>query len=93
MALAIRSNSKISYSILSVGAFTATLAVRETSPAHAPKPRLLDQVREAVRARHYSRRTEKTYIHWIKRYIFFHGKPSTASATRLSWAPPRSRHS
>ena len=45
MALAIRSNSKISYSILSVGAFTLTLAVRETSPAHAPKPRPLDQVR------------------------------------------------
>jgi integrase len=66
MARAIRSNSNISYSILSVGAFTATLAVRETSPAHAPKPRLLDQVRETVRARHYSRRTEKAYIHWIK---------------------------
>jgi len=33
MALAIRSNSKISYSILSVGAFTATLAVRETAKA------------------------------------------------------------
>jgi integron integrase len=31
-------------------------------------------VREAVRARHYSRRTEKAYVHWIKRYIFFHDK-------------------
>jgi integron integrase len=31
-------------------------------------------VRDAVRARHYSRRTEKAYVHWIKRYIFFHGK-------------------
>jgi integron integrase len=38
------------------------------------KPRLLDQVREAVRARHYSRRTEKTYVDWIKRFILFHGK-------------------
>ncbi len=86
MALAIRSNSKISYSILSVGAFTATLAVRETSPAHAPKPRLLDQVREAVRARHYSRRTEKAYIHWIKRYIFFHGKrhPAELGASEVT---------
>jgi integron integrase len=39
-----------------------------------PKPRLLDRVREAIRARHYSRRTEKAYVGWIKRYIFFHGK-------------------
>jgi integron integrase len=74
MAIAIRSNSQISYPILSAGAFTATLAARETRPAGAPKPRLLDRVREAIRARHYSRRTEKAYVHWIKRYIFFHGK-------------------
>jgi integron integrase len=39
-----------------------------------PKPRLLDRVREAIRARHYSRRTEKTYVAWIRRYILFHGK-------------------
>lgn len=39
-----------------------------------PKKRLLDQVREVVRLKHYSIRTEQTYIDWIKRYIFFHGK-------------------
>ncbi len=50
------------------------LAVRETAPPQAPKPRLLDRVREAVRARHYSRRTEKTYVAWVRRYILFHGK-------------------
>ena len=49
------------------------LAVRET-PASYPKPRLLDRVRDAIRARHYSRRTEKAYVGWIKRYIFFHAK-------------------
>jgi len=49
-------------------------AVHEASPGGAPKPRLLDRVREAIRARHYSRRTEKAYVHWIRRYIFFHGK-------------------
>ena len=38
------------------------------------KPRLLDQVRQAIRTRHYSYRTEKAYVHWIKRYIFFHDK-------------------
>lgn len=35
--------------------------------------RLLDQVRSAIRFRHYSIRTEQTYIEWIKRYIRFHG--------------------
>ncbi len=38
------------------------------------KPRLLDQVRELCRVRHYSPRTEKAYIHWIKRYIYYHNK-------------------
>jgi integrase len=37
-------------------------------------PRLLDQVRAAIRARHYSRRTEAAYVHWIRRYIVFHGR-------------------
>jgi hypothetical protein len=41
-------------------------------PASAPKPKLLDQVRQAIRARHYSRRTEEVYVMWIKRFIFFH---------------------
>ncbi len=35
--------------------------------------RLLDQVRMLIRARHYSRRTEEAYVHWIRRYIAFHG--------------------
>jgi hypothetical protein len=36
------------------------------------KPKLLDQVHEAMRARHYSRWTEEAYVQWIKRFIFFH---------------------
>ncbi len=40
----------------------------------ALRPRLLDQVRDVVRRRHYSLRTEQAYIHWIKRFILFHGK-------------------
>ena len=39
-----------------------------------PKKKLLDLVREAIGRKHYSKRTEKSYIHWIKRYIFFHNK-------------------
>jgi integron integrase len=40
----------------------------------ARKPKLLDQVRTAIRVRHYSLRTEDTYVHWIKRFILFHNK-------------------
>jgi site-specific recombinase XerD len=38
------------------------------------KPRLLDQVRQIIRVKHYSLRTEESYINWIKRFIFFHNK-------------------
>jgi integron integrase len=36
-------------------------------------PKLLDQVRQLTRLRHYSYKTEKTYVRWVKRYIVFHG--------------------
>lgn len=38
------------------------------------KPRLLDQIRERLRTRHYSYRTEQQYLHWTRRFILFHGK-------------------
>ncbi len=41
---------------------------------HLSKPRLIDQVREVIRCKHYSIRTERAYIDWIRRYIFFHDK-------------------
>ncbi len=44
------------------------------SPSGAPKPKLLDQLRQANRTRHLSHHTEQAYIGWIKRFIFFHGK-------------------
>ena len=40
----------------------------------AGSPKLLDRVREAIRPRHYSRRTEDAYVSWIRRFIIFHGK-------------------
>jgi integron integrase len=44
-------------------------------PGQGDKPRrLLDQVRETIRARYYSRRTEEAYVHWIKRFIYFSGR-------------------
>ena len=43
---------------------------------HKPKPakKLLDQVRDIIRMKHYSPKTEKTYVGWIKRYILYHDK-------------------
>ena len=38
------------------------------------KPKLLDQVRNLIRVKHYSIRTEEAYLKWIKRYILFHHK-------------------
>lgn len=38
------------------------------------KKKLLDIVRDKIRFKHYSISTEKTYIFWIKHYIFFHDK-------------------
>jgi len=39
-----------------------------------PKTKLLDEVRNVIRLRHYSPRTEESYINWIRRYILFHNK-------------------
>jgi Phage integrase, N-terminal SAM-like domain len=39
-----------------------------------PPPRLMEQVRGEIRARHYSRRSEDAYVHWIRRFIVFHGR-------------------
>ena len=47
------------------------MALEET-PSQPQPPRLLQQVRERIRYKHYSIRTESTYIDWIKRFIFFH---------------------
>ncbi len=44
------------------------------NPAVENKPKLLDQVWEVIRMKHYSMKTEEAYVHWIKKYIFFHNK-------------------
>jgi integron integrase len=48
--------------------------------------KLLDRVRDSVRARHYSIRTEEAYVTWAKRYILFHGKkhPSAMGAEEIN---------
>jgi len=48
-------------------------------------PRLLNRVRDKIRLKHYSIRTEQAYVDWIKRFIWFHGKrhPATLGATEV----------
>ncbi len=50
------------------------------------KIKLLENVRNVIRMKHYSIRTEETYVSWIKRYIFFHSKrhPSDMSEKEIS---------
>lgn len=47
---------------------------RETAPPgnNSTSPKLLEQLRSALRVRHYSRRTEEAYCYWVRRFIFFH---------------------
>ena len=41
-------------------------------PPRTQQPRLLEQVRAALRTKHYSLHTEDTYVQWIRRFILFH---------------------
>jgi integron integrase len=45
-----------------------------TSDEPSRKRRLLDQVRDKIRLKHYSIRTEQAYLDWIRRFILFHNK-------------------
>src|SRR6266581_5629878 len=67
----------------------------QQSDSEIGRPRLLQRVHEAIRVRHYSRRTEEAYVHWIKRLIYFHGKrhPREYSADGvLASAPQEQEH-
>ena len=57
-----------------------------TEPPPPEPPRLLDRVRHAARIRHYSLRTEESYVNWIRRFILFHGKrhPSSMGADEVN---------
>jgi integron integrase len=50
------------------------------------EPRLLDRVRDAIRTRHYNRRTEEAYVTWIRQFIIFHDKrhPSELDSGHVS---------
>ena len=61
----------------------------ESSPHQPTSPKLLDQLREKLRLKHYSIRTEQQYIHWARRYILFHNKrhPRDMGAVEVSAFP------
>ena len=61
---------------------TPCTALNDT-PAKSPK--LLNRVRDRLRVKHYAYRTEQTYVHWIRRFIYFHDKrhPQDMSAPEV----------
>jgi integron integrase len=51
------------------------MSLDDPQPDSTPRtPKLFDQIRDRLRLKHYSLRTEQAYVQWAKRYIFFHGK-------------------
>ena len=51
------------------------MSLDNPQPDSTPRtPKLFDQIRDRLRLKHYSLRTEHAYVQWAKRYIFFHGK-------------------
>ena len=53
--------------------------------------KVLDQLRERIRYLHYSIRTERAYVHWVRAYIRFHGlrHPATLGGTEVEGESPR----
>lgn len=65
-------NQSTSFKGKPAAAIPPAIRVVMPMPTTDNKPKLLTQLSQAMRSRHYSRKTESTYIHWIKRFIFFH---------------------
>ena len=61
-----------------------TPMAKMNTPVNA-KPKLLDQVRDKIRLKHLSIRTEQAYVDWIKRFILFQQKrhPADIGATEV----------
>jgi hypothetical protein len=67
------------------------VVARQAAGAAVREPKLLDRLRDALRSRHYSRRAEQTYCHWVKRFIYFqhhHGLYPRAEQGRSRCAQP-----
>ncbi len=61
------------------------IASTKSGISSQPPVKLLDQVRDRIRYKHYSLRTEHSYVQWVKRFVLFHGKrhPSTMGAREV----------
>lgn len=57
----------------------------QPAPGQAGPRKLLDQVRDKIRLKHYSIRTEQAYVDWVRRFVLFHGKrhPSVMGAAEV----------
>jgi Phage integrase, N-terminal SAM-like domain len=57
----------------------------QTNTTQSQPKKLLDQVRDKIRFKHYSLSTENTYLSWIKQFILYHGKryPSDMGAAEM----------
>lgn len=64
----------------------ADQAAQTVSGSDKREKKLIERFREAIRERHYSRRTEQTYWYWIRYFVFFHGKrhPAEMGAEQVS---------
>jgi integron integrase len=69
----VRPNHRFASATWALLPFPRPTAGHPSDPAANP-PRLLERVRTALRTRHYSVRTEKSYLGWVRRFIRFHGK-------------------
>jgi integron integrase len=69
-----------------VNNYYAANVMEDIMDTQSKPTRLLDQVRDVIRLKHYSIRTEQTYLHWIKRFILFNGKrhPREMGAAELT---------
>ncbi len=56
---------------------------QQQSTSAPSSPKLLDRVRETLRRKHYSYRTEQAYLQWIKRFILFHHMRTTMIYTHV----------
>ena len=63
----------------------ADIGEEKSIMSNSDEPKLLERVRQRLRYKHYSYRTEKSYTQWIKRFILFHGKrhPREMGATEV----------
>ena len=59
--------------LLNFSTYTVRMNSITASAQNLPKPRLLTQLRDCIRTKHYALSTEKVYMHWVRTFIRFHG--------------------